>query len=99
MDFTNEIRHAVRSGKVLTADKNRNVLRRIETEDNIAKLATVGFINHVIFVCHYSYLPRRGHSRHKQLAMSSREVPRLGLRSCHPKPKPRMVLESLDFVS
>lgn len=52
MEFTNEVRGAVRSRKVLTAYKDRNVLRLTETGDDIAKLATVRFLNHVFFVCH-----------------------------------------------
>lgn len=52
MEFTNEVRGAVRSRKVLTAYKDRNVLRLTETGDDIAKLATVRFLTHVFFVCH-----------------------------------------------
>lgn len=52
MDFTNEVRGAVRSRKVLTAYKNRNVLMLTETEDDIARFATVRFLTHLFVVCH-----------------------------------------------
>lgn len=78
--------------KFVTAYRNRKIARLTKTEDDIAKLATVRFITHVFFVCHYHLLT------HKP-AMSSPLVPRLGTRSRLPRPEPWMVQDILEFVS
>lgn len=92
LGFTQSSRGAVRSRKVATAYRNRNIARLKKTEGDIAKLAMVRFITHVSFVRHYHLLT------HKP-AMSSPLVPRLGTRSRLPKPEPWVVQDSLEFVS